>query len=221
VKRGRRWLHVAVTAAVLLPSAACGGLSKSDALEVVRHEVQEEASCTLPVGVLSQLKMQYATKAACSKRDDEHPSAKDLPTACLDALVAAGVTKAMPPTYMSEWTDEVATLPFDAVSPYERRARALQFKTCVEMRDLREGRFHCGEAKAEKVVRLTKLDDARTSVLYARTVTLDPQLPTIEAACGAVSHPAPEATVTLEKVDKKWALAHDDAAPSGSSSAAH
>jgi hypothetical protein len=194
-------------------------LSKSDALEVVRRDVQEEASCTLPVGVLSKLKMQYTTKAACSKRDEANPSAKDQPTACLEALVAAGVTQAMPPGYMSDWTDEVATLPFDAVSPYERRARALQFKTCVEMRDLREGRFRCGEAKAEKVVRVTKLGDARASVLYARTVTLDPSLRGIEAACGSVSHPAPEATVTLEKVDKKWALAHDDAPPSASASA--
>jgi hypothetical protein len=209
--------RLALTASALALSAGCG-LSKSDALEVVRHDVQEEASCTLPVGVLSELKMQYATKAACAKRPESTAAGetvKNVSTKCLEALVAAGVTKAMPPGYMAEWTDEVATLPFDAVSPYERRARALQFSTCVEMRDLREGRFRCGEAKAEKVIHVTKLGDGAASVVYTRTVTLDPQLETIEAACGAVSHPAPEATVTLEKASGKWAL-RSDAPPAAS-----
>jgi hypothetical protein len=162
--------------------------------------------------MLSKLRVQYTTKAMCALADV--PGApKDTTAACLDALVAAGLTKPMPPGYMAEWPDEVSSASLDSVSAYDRKARALLFKTCVEMRDLREGRFACGEAQADHVLKVTKSSDTQAGVRYERTLNLSPSLAALDGACGAVTRPAPEGNVTLEKVDGKWALAHDEPAP--------
>jgi hypothetical protein len=195
--------------------------SKGDALEVVQREVQEEGSCVLPIPIFTRFKMQYTTKAVCVPREEgvAVPGAKDAALTCLDGLAAAGTTKRMPASYMAEWPDEVSGAGFDSISPYERRARDLVFKSCFEMADLREGRFRCGQAKADKVLRITKKEERQALVRYSRAIAIDPTLPAIEAACGPVTRPPAEATVTLEKVDKQWAVAPEGgSAPSGSAS---
>src|SRR5262245_57836031 len=84
-----RALYAFVTTSVLI---GCSDLpSKNDALDIVRHGVKEEASCTLPIPSLSRFKMQHTTKAICVPREGS-PS-PDPAMTCLDALVAAGVTK--------------------------------------------------------------------------------------------------------------------------------
>src|SRR5262249_51744689 len=145
-------------------------------------------------------------------REDGPPT--DSAMACLDALVSMGVTRRMEGGYMAEWPDEVGGAGFDAVSPYDRKARALLFKGCVEMTPgIREGQFRCGEAVAEKVLRVTKTSDDHASVRYARAVKLDPKLAELDALCGGITRPAPEGTVTLARgADAKWALS-DDSAP--------
>ena len=174
--------------------------------------MKEDGSCTLPVAALSKLKMQHATKAVCVPRDTPGKPG-DGTMACVEALVAAGITKPMAPTYMSEWPDELSGSALDAVSPYERRARALLFRGCYEMGALREGRFECAEATADHVIRVTKTAETRASIRYARTITLGPKLGAIEAACGGVSRPGPEASVTIDRVDKKWTVWIKEEAP--------
>jgi hypothetical protein len=206
---------VAITAALLACSDAP---SKSDALEAIQRDVKEEAGCTLPISLLSRLKMQHSTKAVCVARDGGAPN--DSAMACLDALVAAGATKRMPGSYMAEWPDEISGAGFDSVSPYERRARELVFRGCVEMVGaLRDGQFRCGQARADKIVRITKKDETHALVRYARALTLDPQLAAIDAACGAVSRPAAEETVVFEKTDKHWAISSESPSATGSTSA--
>ena len=203
--------------AALLASACSDLPSKDAALEVIKQSVQEDATCTLPIGLLSNLKMQHSSKAVCVAREGGGNA-----MACLDALVAAGMTKRMSSAYMAEWPDELSGAGFDSVSPYERRARNLLFQGCVEMAPgIREGQFRCGEAHAEKVVRITKQDDEHVVVRYSRAVKLDATLEAIDAACGAVTRPAPEGTATLEKVEKKtWILApHASGAPPATSAA--
>jgi hypothetical protein len=194
--------------------------SKDAALEIVQHEVKEEAMCTLPIAFLSNVRKQYTSKALCVPRDGGPPV--DAAMACVNALLAAGATKSMPPGYMAEWPDEVSSAGFDAVSPYDRKARHLIFKGCVEMTsDLREGRFKCGQARADKVTRVTKKESTgAVTVRYSRAITLDPQLPKIEAACGATSRPAQEDEIVLQKnAANKWGIATatgDAPAPSAS-----
>lgn len=198
----------------------CGDLpSKDAALEIVRHEVKEDATCTLPISFLSGLKKQYASKALCVPREDP-PAPGDAALSCLNALLASGATKNMPPGYMAEWPDELSGAGFDSVSPYDRKARHLLFKGCFEMTsELREGRFKCGQARADRIVRVTKSGTGRATVRYARAITLDPQLAKIEAACGAVSRPAEEDELELEKTaDKRWVIATGDAPPATSAS---
>lgn len=191
-------------------ATGCSDLpSKSDALDIVERSVQEEATCTLPIAMLSRLKMQHATKGICVSREGGVPM--DEAWTCLEALAASGATKRMPDAYMTEWPDEVSGASFDTVSPYERRARSLLFKGCVEMTPgLREGQFRCGEARAEKVVRVTKQDESHAVVRYSRAIKLDPKLAAIDAACGAVTRPAPEGSLTIARTpDKKWSGASD------------
>lgn len=200
----------AALATSLLFLAACGDLpNKSEALAVVERDVKEEALCTLPIDALAKMKMQHATKGVCVPK--EGPGV-DGAMACLDALVAAGVTTTMSASYMREWPDEISAAGFDRVSPYERRARELVYKGCVEMRPgLREGQFRCGEARAERIVRIGKAGEGRATVRYARAITIDPKLTAIEAACGTVNRPAPEATVTMDKAEAGWKLGADAA----------
>jgi hypothetical protein len=193
----------------LLLLSACGsGPSKAQALEAIQRDVKEDGSCTLPVDVLGKVKMQYASKGICVPLEGA-----DKARACLDALVAAGVTKPMPSSYMVDWTDEAA-LP--GVSPYDKKARNLVFKSCVEMSGLlREGRFACADAKADHVVKITKVDDTKVDVRYARTLTNKPWLADVEKACGSITPPPPEASVALAKDSAGWSIA-----PSGSAAPA-
>jgi hypothetical protein len=181
--------------------AACGsGPSKAQALEAIQRDVKEDGSCTLPVDILGKLKKQYASKAVCVPLEGA-----DKALACLSALVENGVTKPMPASYMVDWTDE-ANLP--GVSPYDKKARNLVFKTCVEMNvTLRDGRFPCAEAKADHVLKVGKVDDTKFEVRYARNLVTSPNLPAIEKACGTVTPPPPEASVTLVKDTGGWTLA--------------
>jgi hypothetical protein len=215
--RSRSIVVLSIFCATALVSAGCSDLpSKSDALAGVKQSVKEDATCTLPIDLLSRLKTQHTSKGVCVPREGGPPM--DAAMKCLDALVAIGATKPMPGGYMAEWPDEIGSAGFDSVSPYERRARSLLFKGCVAMTPgIREGQFRCGEAVAEKVVRITKSDDEHALVRYARAIKLDPKLAEIDAACGAVTRPAPEASVTFAKgPDKKWALAMDEPSPSSS-----
>jgi hypothetical protein len=198
-----------VAAGLLL---GCSDLpSKSDALDVVQRDVHEEASCTLPLGVLSKLKMQHTTKAVCVPKVD----GPDPVLACMQALEDMGAAKRMPASYLNEWPDDVAAAGFDAIPAYERRARALAFKACFEMGDLREGRFRCGEAAADHVLRITKKGEKLADVRYARRLTIDPKLTAIEAACGVVTRPPPEADAVLRRTDKDWSVAKEESTPAG------
>lgn len=216
----RASLILSLASITALFAAGCSDLpSKSDALEIVKQSVKEEAICTLPIPLLSRLKMQHASKAICVPRDGGREA--DEAWACLEALVSSGATKQMPHAYMAEWPDEISGASFDTVSPYERRARELVFKGCVEMTPgLRDGQFHCGQARAEKIVRVSKQEDGQALVRYARAITLDPRLAAIDAACGAVTRPAPEGTIVIAKAtDKKWSLASEAAAAPSASAA--
>lgn len=182
---------------------ACGGgPSKGAALEAIQAGVTEDGSCTLPVGVLAQLKMQHVTKGICIPREGA-----DKARACVDALVAAGVTKRMDDGYMVGWPDDVAARSLSDVPAYERRPRNLIYSMCVELRgNLREGRFNCAEAKADKILKVTALDDKRAEVKYEREVQLRPTLPAIDAACGQVTRPPGEATASFVKDASGWKL---------------
>lgn len=211
-----RTLSLFALAGVLV---ACSDLpAKDEALATVQREVKEDATCTLPIKLLPTLKMQHSTKAVCVPRENEPSEKKQYDDAmkCLDALVSAGITKNMPPGYMADWPDEVSGAGFDSISPYERRARTLIFKGCVAMvDDLRAGQFRCGEAKADKVVRVSKVDPTHATVRYSRQLTIDPRLAGIEAACGAVTRPGPEATANFVKTEKKWGIAPEPPPPPG------
>ena len=76
---------------------------------------------------------------------------------------------------------------------------------------LREGRFACGEAKAEKILDLAKNDATTASVRYQRNVELR-QLDAVDTACGAVTRPPGDASVTIEKKDSGWSVKADAAA---------
>lgn len=210
-----RTVSLVAVGAVLI--ACSDGPSKTDALAMVQKDVKEDATCTLPINVMPLFKMQHSTKAVCVPREVDPAGKKtfDDTMACLDALVAAGVTSRMPADYMSEWPDEVAGAGFDTVSPYERRARNSMFKGCVAMgAGLRNGQFKCGEAKANKALRVTKTDATHAQFRYARAIELDKNLPAIDKACGVVTRPGPEATATFEKsADGKWNVLPEGATP--------
>ena len=198
----------------LLLLAGCGGLpSKTEALEIVQQGQKEEAGCTLPIEMLSKLKMQHVTKSVCVAMASlgEPPGPMNAQMACLDALVAAGASKRMSQSYMLEWPDETTAAGFDRISPYDRKSRDLVFRGCIEMGDLREGRFTCGHAKVDHIVRITKKTEKQALVRYGREITLDPALAQVEAACGTVTRPAPESSVTVESIDKKWTIRPDPA----------
>lgn len=185
----------------------CSGLpSKTEALEIIKQEAKEDVNCTLPLEHLQKLKMQHTSKAICVPK-----AGADAAGGCVEALVTAGLTKPMSAGYMLEWPDEVKGTSFDKISPYDRRARAEVFKTCVEMADLRNGQFQCAEATPERVVKVERAGETKARVRYARDLKLDAKLPAIEAACTGLTRPAVEAQVTLERGEKKWALAKENA----------
>lgn len=186
-----------------LAVGACGsGPSKTVALEVIQAGIEEDGSCTLPLEVLSQLKMQHGSKGICVPKEGAAKA-----KACVDALVAANITHRMPDDYMVAWPDEVSGASLSSVPAYERRARNLIFSTCVELSgNLREGRFHCADARAEKVLKVKTFDATHADVTYAREIGFSPSLAAIETACGTTTHPPGEANVVLVKADGGWKL---------------
>lgn len=183
---------------------ACGsGPSKSQAFEAIQSGVKEEGTCVLPVDFLSRVKMQHVTKGICVPKEGA-----DKARACVDALVAAGVTHRMPDSYMLAWPDEVASASLSDIPAYERRPRSLVYSTCVELvGELRDGRFNCAEARAEKVLKVTATDDTHAEVRYERELKMRPTLAAIDAACGAVTRPPGESTVAFVKGPSGWTLA--------------
>jgi hypothetical protein len=191
-----------VIGSALLVVACGGGPAKAEALEAIQSSVKEDGSCTLPLDILSQVKVQHATKGICVPKEGA-PKAK----ACIDALVKANITHVMPSEYMLAWPDDVAGASLSDLPAYERRARNLIFSTCVELSgNLRDGRFTCAEARAEKILKVKTTDDTHADVTYAREIGLKPSLPAIDAACGTATRPPGEATVTFVKADGAWRL---------------
>lgn len=200
-----------VPVAIVLTS--CGsGPSKSDALDTISHGVKEDASCTLPVDVLAQVKVQYASKGLCIPKEGA-AAAKT----CIDALVAAGVTHSMSASYMVEWPDDVAAKSLAELPATSRPSRNLVYQSCVELSgNLREGRFTCAEAVADKVIKVEASSETRATVRYARIVTPRPWLDAVEKACRGLTRPPAEATATLVKrADKKWGLADESDTATG------
>ena len=171
-------------------------------MEAIQSGVKEDGTCTLPVEVLTTLKMQHSTKGICVPKEGAEKA-----KACVAALVAASFTHPMPDAYMVAWPDEVSAASLKDIPAYERRARNLVFSTCVELSgDLREGRFPCAEARAEKILKVTALDPTHADVHYARELVLRPNLSAIDAACGAVTRPPRESTVAFTKGPGGWTL---------------
>jgi hypothetical protein len=198
-----------VLAAPIILVGCSKGPSKTQAFESIQSGVKEDGSCTLPVDILSRVKMQYSTKGICVPKEGAEKA-----KACIDALVAAGATKRMPDAYMLAWPDEVATASLSDIPAYERRARNLVYGECVELAgNLRDGRFPCADVQAEKVLRVTALDDTHADVAYERKLTLKPELAAIDKACGTVTRPPGESTVAFVKTEGTWGLA--SAVPAG------
>jgi hypothetical protein len=155
--------------------------------------------------MLSKLKMQHSTKGICVPKEG---AGADKAKACVEALVTANITHRMPDAYMVAWPDEVSTASLKDVPAYERRARNLLYATCVELTgDLREGRFHCAEARAQEILKVTTVDPTHADVQYAREITLQPMLSAIDAACGVVTRPPGDSTATFIKGTSGWTLA--------------
>lgn len=161
------------------------------------QNIKEEAACTLPLDVIQQLKMQYTSKAACVPNE-----ASDKTRACIDALVTASIATPKPQSYMVDWEDS-ATMS----NVYDRHARNIIFRTCVEMGELRDGRFACAQSKPEKILRVKPTGDVSADVFYERELSFRPSLANIEKACGAVTRPPGEVVVQFVKNGGKWALA--------------
>lgn len=209
-----RALALAVVALVV---GCSSGPSKSKALENIQAGVKEDASCTLPLEVLTQLKVQLTSRAMCIPKEGAAKA-----RACASALVAAGLTRAMPESYMLAWPDEVANLSLSAVPAYERRARNLTYTLCVEMSDdLRVGRFPCADVQATKVLRVSESDPTHAEVSYQREVKIKPWLTEVEAACGAITRPPGVGLASFTKSEAGWSLATGDGSLDGGVSGAN
>lgn len=206
-------MRVVICAAAFALGACSGGPGKTEALEAIRAGVTEDGSCTLPLEVMKAIKMQYTSRGMCAPKEGAAAA-----TACLEALGAAGLTTKLDASYLTGWPDEVAAASLSDVPAYERRARSQLFSACWTMTEsLREGRFACAEVKAEKVLRVAKKDEAHAEVKYAREAMFKPELAAIEKACGAVSRPPAETTVTFTKTAAGWTLGDAVATPDAGS----
>jgi hypothetical protein len=147
--------------------------------------------------------MQLATKGLCAPKENAKGKA------CVDALVASGITRPMPPSYMLTWPDDVTASSFTDIPAYERRPRRQVYSACVELiPGLREGRVPCMTARAEKVLEVRKVDATHADVHYARERTPTSGLPAVEAACGALIKPPADASISLLKTDTSgWTIA--------------
>lgn len=202
---------------VIVPIAvltACGsGPSKREAMEAVGRETTTDAICTLPIDILSQLRMQHTTKGMCVAKDEPTtPKVKK----CLDALVEAHVTQLKPAAYMREWPDDVASRSLSDVPAYERKARDLVYATCWELADsrLRQGQFVCAKSTNDKIIDMTKIDEAHVDVKVSQKNTPSDDLAAIDAACGGtVTRPPADITIRLEKTSAGWAPAPPSSSP--------
>ena len=199
----RAFAVVSLSAATVL--VACGsGPTKREALEAVGRDATVDALCTLPIDILSQLRMQHSTKGLCVAKDEPFtPKVKK----CLEALVAARITQMKPAAYMREWPDDVAARSLSDVPAYERKARDLVYAMCWELSDprLRQGQFVCAKSTNDKVVDMTKIDDAHVDVKVAQRITPNDELAAIDAACGGnVTKPPADLVVRIEKTSRGW-----------------
>lgn len=202
-----------LVALVVLSLAACSGPSKAEALDAIRAGVTEDGSCTLPLDVMKQLKMQYSSRGMCVPKEGASRAG-----ACVEALAGAGFTTKLDASYMLGWPDEVAGASLRDVPAYDRRARSQLFESCYAMTDaLREGRFVCAEVKADKVTRITKRDDTHVDAKYARAMTFAPSLAVIEKACGEVARPPAEGSTPLARGASGWTVG--SGAPDGDAAA--
>ncbi|HEY8076834.1 MAG TPA: hypothetical protein VIF62_22060 [Labilithrix sp.] len=183
--------------ATLLVVACGSGPSKSDAMEIIKRDVKDDVPCTLPLDVIQQLKMQYASKGACVPNEASQKT-RD----CIDSLVANSITQSKSQAYMVDWEDSASM-----ANVYDRHGRNIIFRTCVEMGDLRDGRFACATAKPDHVVRVKESGPDKAEVFYDRELAFRPSLAAIEKACGGVTRPPQEGVVSLIKVSGKWQLA--------------
>jgi hypothetical protein len=202
----RRAVGFAVSSTVLAVVVACGsGPSKREAMDVVGREATTDALCTLPIDILSQLRMQHTTKGMCVPKDDPAtPKVKK----CLDALVAAHVTQLKPAAYMREWPDDVAARSLSDVPAYDRKSRDLVYSTCWELSNprLRQGQFVCAKSTNDKITDMTKIDEAHVDVKVAQKITPSDDLAAIDAACGGnVTKPPADLVVRIEKASAGWA----------------
>ncbi len=179
--------------------AACGtGPSKSEAFEIIKRDVKDDAACTLPLDVIQQLKMQYSSKGTCVPNEASQKT-RD----CIDSLVANSITQTKSQAYMVDWEDSASMS-----NVYDRHARNIIFRTCVEMGELRDGRFPCATSKPDHVVRVKELGPDKADVYYDRELSFRPSLAAIEKACGGVTRPPQEGVVSLIKASGgKWQLA--------------
>lgn len=195
----------AVFGVALLLLAACGsGPSKSEALQAINKDAKPDALCTLPIEVLSALKMQYTTKGTCIPKD---LAVTARVKTCMDALVAAKFSAPMPAAYMREWPDDVAAKTLTDLPAYERKPREMLYAGCWSIDEhLRQGQFVCAKATPEKVLDQTKVDDAHYDVKYLQTMAPIETLPDIDKACAGVSKPPSDVTVRLEKSSVGWVV---------------
>ena len=186
---------------------ACGsGPSKREALDAVGRDATADAICTLPIDILTQLRMQHATKGMCVAKDEPAtPKVKK----CMDALATAHITQLKPAAYMREWPDDVAARSLSDVPAYERKPRDLLYATCWELSEprLRQGQFVCAKSTNDKILDMTKIDDAHVDVKVAQKITPSDDLATINEACGGnVTKPPSDVTIRLEKTSAGWMI---------------
>jgi hypothetical protein len=187
--------------------ACTSGPSKREALEAVGPDATTDALCTLPIDILTQLRMQHTTKGMCAPKDDPAtPKVKK----CLEALVAAHVTQLKPAAYMREWPDDVAARSLSDVPAYERKSRDLVYALCWELSEprLRQGQFVCAKSTNDKIIDMTKIDDAHVDVKVSQKIAPSEDLAAIDAACGgSVTKPPADLTIRIEKTKAGWATA--------------
>jgi hypothetical protein len=211
----RRAVRVVVSFGAVVVVVACGsGPSKREAMDAIGREATMDALCTLPIDILSQLRMQHATKGMCAPKDDPAtPKVKK----CLDALVAAHLTQLKPAAYMREWPDDVAARSLSDVPAYERKSRDLVYSTCWELSEprLRQGQFVCAKATNEKIIDMTKIDEAHVDVKVAQKISPGEDLASIDAACGGnVTKPPADLVIRIEKTSAGWAPTPSSSDPS-------
>ncbi len=196
------WTTAGVTLLLALVNGCGFGPSKGQALEAIQREIKEDANCMLPLDVFSRVKVQHTTKAVCVLK-----AAPAKARACFDALVAAGVTRAMPESYLLAWPDEVAGASLSDLPAYDRRARNVTYSACFELAsDLRAGRFSCADVRAAKVVSVSEQGEAKADVRYEREVLMHASLAAIDGACGEVTRPLATAHAEFVKNASGWVL---------------